>query len=140
MLTAAVQAAREFGPTAPKIIAVTALTSLSDQDLRDTGVPRTAGEHVLGLADLALAAGVDGLVCSPHEVKSLRQRFGAQPLLVVPGIRAAGEATGDQKRTAGATDATRDGASFLVVGRPILESPDPGAAALRILQEIQAAT
>lgn len=140
MLEAAMQAAREIGPAAPKIIAVTVLTSLNDQDLRDVGVLRAARDHVLGLAELALAAGVDGLVCSPHEVAALRARFGRQPLLVVPGIRSATDHTGDQKRTATAAEATRAGASYLVVGRPILEAVDPAAAAARIQEEIRSAT
>lgn len=140
MVQAAVQAARQFGQHAPKIIAVTVLTSLNDQDLQDAGVSRTASHQVTGLADLALAAGADGLVCSPREVAALRARFGSGPLLVVPGIRAAGDDAGDQKRTATAAEAASAGASYLVVGRPILEAADPHAAALRMLGEIRDAS
>ena len=140
MLEAAMRAAREIGPSAPKIIAVTVLTSLNDQDLRDVGVLRAARDHVLSLAELALAAGVDGLVCSPHEVAALRLRFGQEPLLVVPGIRSTTDHTGDQKRTATAAEATRAGASYLVVGRPILEAADPAAATARIQEEIRSAS
>jgi len=140
MVQAAAQAARQFGQHAPKIIAVTVLTSLNDQDLRDVGVLRAARDHVLSLAELALAAGVDGLVCSPHEVAALRLRFGQEPLLVVPGIRSTTDHTGDQKRTATAAEATRAGASYLVVGRPILEAADPAAATARIQEEIRSAS
>jgi orotidine-5'-phosphate decarboxylase len=140
MVQAAAQAARQFGQHAPKIIAVTVLTSLNDQDMQDAGVSRTASQQVMGLADLALAAGADGLVCSPREVASLRARFGAAPLLVVPGIRAANDGADDQKRTATAAEATRAGASYLVVGRPILAAADPHAATLRMLEEIRAAS
>lgn len=136
MVEAAVQAARNFGPDAPKIIAVTALTSLGETDLRDIGVHRSMREHVLALAELALGAGAHGLVCSPHEIAPLRERFGDAPLLVVPGIRSSLDAPGDQKRTAAAADAVRAGANYLVVGRPILDAPDPRTAAQRLLDEI----
>lgn len=137
MLEAAVRGAREFGQDAPKIIAVTVLTSLNDEDLREVGVGTRTREQVLRLSELALAAGADGLVCSSQEVTDLRKRFGHAPLLIVPGIRSGGEAAGDQKRTASAAEATRDGASYLVVGRPILGSPDPASAVLRLLEEIR---
>ncbi|MCX6996320.1 MAG: orotidine-5'-phosphate decarboxylase [Kiritimatiellaeota bacterium] len=136
MLRAAADAARALGPQAPKIVAVTVLTSLDQSDLTAQGIPRTPGDQVLALARLALAAGVDGLVCSAQEVAALRQTFGPQPLLVTPGIRLPTDDVGDQKRVATPAAACRAGASYLVVGRPILESADPAAAARRILQEI----
>lgn len=140
MLQAAAAAAREFGAQRPQVVAVTALTSLAAEDLADVGVARSMPDHVAALADLALRAGMDGLVCSPREVAGLRERFGLDPLLVTPGIRARDADAGDQKRTATAAEAVRAGASHLVVGRPILDAPDPRAAAARILAEIREAT
>jgi len=84
-------------------------------------------DRVAELARGALAAGLAGVVCSPLEVAAVRQALGPEPLIVVPGIRRAGDAHGDQRRVAGPAEAARDGASHLVVGRPILEAPDPAA-------------
>lgn len=139
MIQAAAQAAREFGPSRPQVIAVTALTSLQQGDLKDTGVARELADHVRGLAHLAIESGADGVVCSPLEAKMLRQTLGPDALLVTPGIRAAGEAKGDQKRTLTAGEAVRAGATHLVVGRPILEATDPAEAADRLLMEIRTA-
>ncbi len=136
MLRAAADAARSFGGKPPKIIAVTALTSLDQKDLHDLGVSRTPSKQVLALADLALSCSVDGLVSSPQEVEALRGRFGPQPVLVTPGIRLPGEEVGDQKRVAAPAAAAKAGASFLVVGRPILEAPSPAAAAREILKDL----
>lgn len=136
MLKAAAEAARSCGRVPPRIIAVTALTSLDQQDLRDLGIGRGLPEHVSSLAELALQSGVAGLVCSPQEVVSLRSRFGPQPVLVTPGIRPAGGEAGDQKRVATPAAAVKAGANFLVVGRPILEAPDPAAAARAVLREM----
>lgn len=140
MIEAAAAAARKFGHQRPNILAVTALTSLQQSDLTDIGVARAMKEHVRALAKLAVDAGADGLVCSPHEVAMLREELGPAPLLVTPGIRAAGEEKGDQKRTLSAEEAVRAGATHLVVGRPILEAKDPAQAATRLLLEIQNAT
>jgi len=136
MLRAAVDAARASGVKPPKVIAVTALTSLDQQDLNDLGISRTPAQQVLALADLALSCGVDGLVSSPQEVEILRGRFGPHPILITPGIRLAGEDAGDQKRAATPAAAVRAGANFLVVGRPILNAADPAAAARAILKEL----
>ncbi len=136
MLRAAADAARSCGAKPPKIIAVTALTSLDQKDLGDLGISRTPAQQVLALADIALSCGVDGLVCSPQEVEVLRGRFGPHPLLVTPGIRLPGEDVGDQKRVATPAAAVRAGASFLVVGRPVLEAKDPAAAARAIVKEM----
>jgi orotidine-5'-phosphate decarboxylase len=137
MLKAAAQAAQAVGAHAPKLIAVTTLTSLSQTDLADIGVGREMKDQVLALGELALAAGLDGLVASVQEVEHLRRHFGQVPLLVTPGIRPADGALGDQKRVATPTLAVRAGSNFLVVGRPILEAKDPRAAALAILNEIR---
>ncbi len=136
MLTAAAEAARALGPRRPKLVAVTVLTSLDRNDLRELGVEREPSDQVLALADLALACGMDGLVCSAREVAALRRRIGPEPILVTPGIRPAGGAVGDQKRVATPAAAVRAGASYLVVGRPILEAADPAAAARAVLAEM----
>lgn len=139
MIQAAVEGARSTGDGTTKIIAVTALTSLSNNDLHETGVAGSTAEHVLRLGDLARAAGADGLVCSPLEVNALRQRLGPDIFLVTPGIRSSSDPAGDQKRTATVADAVAGGSNLLVVGRPIVEATDPHAATLRILQEIERA-
>ena len=142
MLAAAVNALkpiRACGQNVPKLIAVTALTSLAQSDLLDLGIQRALPDHVAALGELALTSGVDGLVCSVHEAALLRQRFGTTPLLITPGIRLSGNSEGDQKRVATPTLAVHAGASFLVVGRPILDAPDPAAAASAILRELKAA-
>ncbi len=139
MLRDAAQAARDMGPEAPKLLAVTALTSLDESDLCDLGIQRTPADHVLRMADLALSCGIDGLVSSAQEVKKLREQFGPNPILVTPGIRLHAGAAGDQKRTGSPAQAVRDGSSYLVVGRPILEAPDPAAAAKAILDDMKSA-
>ncbi len=138
MIQAAAEAARGAGPGAPKLLAVTVLTSLDAADLAATGVGRSPAEQVVALADLALSAGADGIVCSPQEAAAMRARFGAGPLLVTPGIRLPSDAVGDQKRVATPAGAVRDGATHLVVGRPILEAEDPAAAARRVLADMAA--
>ena len=140
MLESAAQAARACGARAPKLIAVTTLTSLSQTDLADIGVGRELKDQALCLSELALAAGLDGLVASAQEIEHLRRHFGPGPLLVTPGIRPADGNAGDQKRVATPTLAVRSGSNFLVVGRPILEAKDPRAAALAILNEMRNAS
>lgn len=139
MIKAAVEAARSTGDGSTRIIAVTALTSLSESELRDTGIAGSMADHVVRLGELACAAGADGLVCSPLEVNRLRTILGPGPFLVTPGVRASGEALGDQKRTATATEAVAHGSDLLVVGRPIVEATDPHRAALGLLSEIKKA-
>ncbi len=136
---AALKPIRARGAPTPKLVAVTALTSLGPDDLPTLGIRRGLPEHVLALGELALASGLDGLVCSVHEAACFRKRFGAAPILVTPGIRPQGDAAGDQKRAATPAMAVRAGASFLVVGRPILDAPDPRAAAEAILREMKTA-
>ncbi|MBU1693071.1 MAG: orotidine-5'-phosphate decarboxylase [Verrucomicrobia bacterium] len=135
MLKAAADAARRC-PQPPRLIAVTTLTSLDQRDLADLGIMRPPQVHVMSMADMALKQGIHGMVCSPQEVESLRARFGSRTLLVTPGIRPAGSDPGDQKRVATPSAAVRAGADFLVVGRPILEAPDPVTAARAILKEM----
>jgi orotidine-5'-phosphate decarboxylase len=139
MLRAAVEAARECGRTPPQLIAVTALTSLDQRDLNDLGISRSPAVHVMAMADIALQCGLNGLVSSPQEVEALRSRFGHSPILVTPGIRLPGDDAGDQKRVATPAAAVKAGSSYVVVGRPILQAPDPVAAAKKILAEIRSA-
>ncbi len=139
MLEAAVEAAGQH-PSHLKLLAVTVLTSMDGAALNGVGVPASPGDQVLRLGELALAAGIPGLVCSAEEVSYLRQSFGPDILLVVPGIRSAGAAEGDQRRVATPAAAIRAGASMLVVGRPITQAADPAAAFAGILQEIAQAS
>ena len=139
MMRAAADAAAACGPSAPRLIGVTTLTSLGPEDLKDIGVLRTMEEQALRLGDLALTSGLQGLVTSVHEVASLRRRFGDAPLLVAPGIRPLDSAAGDQKRTATPAAAVQAGASFLVVGRPILDAIDRARAADLIMDEMERA-
>ncbi len=139
MLADAANAAHQASQGRTKVLAITALTSLSENDLRDTGVAGSMPDQVKRLAELAVASGVDGVVCSPLEAALLRAALGPAPLLVTPGVRARGDALGDQQRVASAGDAIRAGASLLVVGRPILEAADPRAAAEAIAREVNEA-
>ena len=118
------------------ILAVTVLTSLDDSDLRTMGISGTAGDHALGLARAAFDAGARGFVCSPSELRRMRQSLGPGVVLVTPGIRPSGAASGDQKRTGTPREAIVNGADLLVVGRPIRDASDPAAAARAIVAEI----
>ena len=137
MIRAAADAAKEAGPSGPRILAVTVLTSLDRSDLEDVGISgRSPAEQVAAMARFAVDNGADGLVCSPMEVGALSKSLKAGTLFVTPGVRPAGSAVGDQKRVATPADAVRDGATHLVVGRPILAAEDPAAAAAAILREM----
>jgi orotidine-5'-phosphate decarboxylase len=133
MLKAAADAA---APHNLKLLAVTALTSLDQNDLMDLGIERSPADHVLKMAEIALDSGIPGIVCSAHEVRNIRSHFGDEPILVTPGIRLPTDSAGDQKRVGSPRGAVRDGSNFLVVGRPILEAHDPRAAAEAILREM----
>ena len=138
MIKAAADAAAEFGANAPRILAVTVLTSLDQNDLEDVGIAgRTPAMQVSAMAQFAVENGAHGLVCSPKEVGSLSAALKAGTLFITPGVRPAGAAVGDQKRVATPADAVRDGATHLVVGRPILAAEDPVAAAIAIRQEMR---
>jgi orotidine-5'-phosphate decarboxylase len=138
MMRAAVQAANT--PGAPKLLAVTVLTSMDAGELSAVGVSEAPATQVLRLARLARTAGINGLVCSPQEVAAVRAAMGEDALLVTPGIRPGTSGrTDDQSRVATAADAIASGASMLVVGRPITQAADPAAAAAGILAEIQSA-
>jgi orotidine-5'-phosphate decarboxylase len=123
----------------PLLIAVTVLTSLDNADLAAIGCPGDTQERVASLASLAMQAGLDGVVCSPREVKELRTRLGSGPVLVTPGIRPSGAASVDQKRTMTPEEALAAGADYLVIGRPITGAPDPMAALTAIQAALAAA-
>jgi orotidine-5'-phosphate decarboxylase len=135
MLRAAAEAAQ--APGAPRLLAVTVLTSMDAGELEATGVHGTPAEQVVRLAKLAKDSGIDGMVCSPEEVAAVRATTGPETILVVPGIRPAGSAADDQKRLATPAETIARGASILVVGRPITRASDPAAAARAILNEIE---
>jgi orotidine-5'-phosphate decarboxylase len=138
MMRAAAEAAAGAGPSRPLVLAVTVLTSLDDADLVAIGINDPAEAQVLRLAQLAQAAGLDGVVCSAKEIKPLRQALGPDFKLVVPGIRPAGADAGDQKRVMTPPDAVAAGADYLVIGRPITAAADPVDAARAIAASIAA--
>jgi len=135
MMRAAVEAARNVSPST-KVIAVTMLTSLSDEDLPSVGLTPPVADQVLRLASLAQQCGLHGVVCSAHEIGRLRRELGPDFLLVVPGIRPAGSQAGDQRRVMGPAEALAAGADVLVIGRPITGAPDPALAARDIAQSL----
>jgi len=140
MLKAAVEASMEVaaitGKERPYIIGVTVLTSLDEHDLDTLGIGARVDEHVKRLAELAQAAGLDGVVCSPHEIADLRQQCGDNFMLVVPGIRPDGAANGDQKRVMSPRQAIELGADYLVIGRPITGAESPAQAAHAIAESL----
>jgi orotidine-5'-phosphate decarboxylase len=125
---AAAETASRLNTPAPIIVAVTALTSLDDTALLEIGVNRSMARHVEELAALVSRSGLDGVVASPQELKILRARFPALTI-VTPGIRASSAPADDQSRALSAREALAAGASYLVVGRPIVAAADPRAAA-----------
>ena len=134
------EAAAKTGRPAPKLVAVTVLTSLDAGALLAIGLSGAPRDAAVRLASLAKEAGLDGVVCSPEEIAAIRAACGKDFLLVVPGVRPAGAAPGDQKRVATPAHAIRAGADLLVVGRPITGAADPAAAARAVTAEIAAAT
>lgn len=138
MVEAAISRAARESPNLT-ILVVTVLTSLDDGDLRTTGITGSVADQVLRLAQMAHAAGARGFVCSPNELRMLRTALGPDVVLVTPGIRPAGAAAGDQKRTGTPRGAILDGADVLVVGRPIRDASDPAAAASAIAADIEVA-
>lgn len=114
-----------------KVVGVTMLTSLDERDLQRTGIEGTPHDHVMRLAELAEAAGLDGIVCSGQEIAAVHKAW-KKGFFVVPGLRPAGSAVGDQKRVVTPRQARDDGASVLVIGRPISRAADPVAAAREI--------
>lgn len=135
MLRSATDAARESNREL-KILAVTVLTSLNENNLHETGVSGRLEDQVVRLASAALNSGCAGVVSSAHEVKCLRAKLGNEFLAVTPGVRPAGTAHGDQARVVTPAEAISAGASHIVVGRPITAAPDPVQQAEKILLEI----
>ena len=131
---AAHETASKRNTTPPLVIAVTVLTSMNQTALAETGVVIEMMDQVLRLAELTREAGLDGVVASPRETAAIRRRCGAGFAIVTPGIRGgtADAAKGDQERTMAPAEAVQAGASYLVVGRPIIAAADPRAAAIRI--------
>jgi len=135
MLQAAREAIDQSGHRL-QLIAVTILTSMGGDELAAIGLPPDPLAAVERLARLSAASGLDGVVCSPQEAAPLRAALGSAPLLVTPGIRPAWAAKGDQTRITTPAQALADGASYLVIGRPITAAADPAAALARIVDEL----
>lgn len=123
----------------PLVIGVTVLTSFDEEDVAAVGMLPPLGDQVIRLAELAQTTGLDGVVCSAHEIADIRARFGDELKLVVPGIRPAWSSADDQKRIVTPAEALRQGADYLVIGRPIVKSDNPPAAAQRIIDEMASA-
>src|ERR1700761_5502149 len=135
-MLAAAQSALEGMADPPTLLAVAVLTSMDATQLNAVGVNTAPATQVERLAQMGLTAGIHGFVCSPEEVEALRKSAGPKATLVIPGIRPAGAAVGDQKRIATPAEALRKGASYLVVGRPITQAENPAKAAQSILDEM----
>jgi orotidine-5'-phosphate decarboxylase len=136
VMLGAARAALDGVAEPPELLAVTVLTSIDQDQMNAVGLGRSPAEQVELLARMGLEAGIRGFICSPQEVATLRALTGPESTLVIPGIRPSGAAVGDQKRIATPAEALRQGASFLVVGRPIIQAPDPAEAAEAILREM----
>lgn len=137
------EAAREAVASAsqrPLLIGVTLLTSLDGNDLSDIGIGGTVEDQVVRLAGLAQQTGLDGVVCSAREARSLRVRYGPEFRLVTPGIRPAGSTSQDQRRVMTPAEALQAGADYLVIGRPITQAPDPQEVLAAIQSEIASAS
>lgn len=143
MLKAAVKGANEgaahAGLPAPRVLAVTVLTSMSDDDVRATGHEGSSSDVAKRLAELCVRAGVSGLVCSPLEAAGLRAALGPDVFLCTPGIRPAGFAKGDQTRVETPSFAIKAGANLLVVGRPLYTAADPAQVAFALNEEVSRA-
>jgi orotidine-5'-phosphate decarboxylase len=132
---AAVEEATRRSLPVPLVIAVTMLTSLDQETVNEVGFSASVDAQVRRLAALTQSAGLDGVVASPHEIATIRQHCGPHFDIITPGIRGAGDSKGDQSRTLSAAEALAAGASYLVIGRPIIAAADPRAAAERIAAE-----
>ena len=136
MMEAAKRALEPYGDKAPLLIAVTVLTSMSDEELKLLGINVPASEHVLRLAALTKQAGLDGVVCSAQESSLLKAKFGQDFKLITPGIRPEGSDKGDQHRVMTPSQALTAGSDYLVIGRPITKAADPLKALQAIYQTI----
>jgi orotidine-5'-phosphate decarboxylase len=127
MMTAAIEETRFYEEQErPLLVGVSVLTSLDEHDLKDSlGVERSVDDQMVHLSKLAVESGLDGVVCSPNEVRALRAAIGREGVIVTPGIRVASGNTHDQRRVGSAQQAVADGANYVVIGRALAESPDP---------------
>lgn len=130
-------AAAELGTDTPITLGITVLTSMNEETLASTGVTRQLAEQVRAMAQLTKDAGISGVVASPQEASMLRELLGPEAYIVTPGVRPAGAALGDQSRVATPSRAFKDGASHIVVGRPITQAEDPVAAFEAIAAELE---
>lgn len=133
---AASEEARRLGIPAPKVLGVTVLTSMKDEDLHEIGMLRSAAAQVKSFVELAQNAGLDGVVCSSQELPLVRSTAGPEFVTMVPGIRPAGSDVGDQKRVMTPQEAAKLGADCLVIGRPITKAPDPEKALREVLASL----
>ena len=144
MIGTTVKAVREMAKKnntpSPLILAVTVLTSMAEADLAELGIHEPVEQVVVRLARLAQTAGADGVVASPREIRLIKETCGPDFIVVTPGIRPAAAAQDDQKRTMTPAEALAAGADFMVIGRPVTHAPDPRAAALAIVSELEACT
>lgn len=136
MLSAAREGVDMAGNQRPFLIAVTVLTSMSDNDMQQIGINQSVSDQVAKLAELSFDNGLDGLVCSAQEASLLREKFGPSPLLVTPGIRPEGSSVDDQQRIMTPKQAMLEGSSYLVIGRPITQHVDPAKALVEINQTL----
>jgi orotidine-5'-phosphate decarboxylase len=132
----AMQLSINTGDQKPLLLAVTVLTSLKQDELKQIGLKGKTNDQVLNLARLAKKAGMDGLVCSPQETKMIKKEFSPDFLIVNPGIRPLWASKDDQKRITTPREAVQNGADFLVIGRPVTRAPDPEEAFFKICQEL----
>ena len=141
MMASAARAAKEeaesAGKKSPLLLAVTVLTSLKDEQLKDIGIGAGTERQVLNLAELALQSGIKGIVCSPKEIEVIKKTYKKGLAVVAPGIRPKWAAAQDQKRILTPALALQKGADYLVIGRPITQAPSPHDAFLRILDELK---
>ncbi len=128
--------ANKLGVKRPVLLAVTVLTSLSDDDMKMMKIEESAKDHVLTLANLAKDAGADGVVCSPQEVDLIKENIGKDFITLTPGIRPTWSVTGDQKRIMTPSQAMKKGTDYIVVGRPIRTAENRVEAAKKVLQEM----
>lgn len=136
MMTAAREALLPFGKDAPLLIAVTVLTSIETEDLRGIGIELSPADYAERLALLTKECGLDGVVCSAHEATRLKASCGQAFKLVTPGIRPAGSSAGDQRRIMTPVEAAQAGVDYMVIGRPITQSPEPAETLREILKSL----
>ncbi|KKI44812.1 orotidine-5'-phosphate decarboxylase [Hafnia alvei] len=136
MMTAAREALLPFGKDAPLLVAVTVLTSMEAEDLRGIGIELSPADYAERLALLTKECGLDGVVCSAHEATRLKASCGQAFKLVTPGIRPAGSSAGDQRRIMTPVEAAKAGVDYMVIGRPITQSPEPAETLREILKSL----